>query len=474
MSLYSAMIAGVTGLKAQSQALAVVGDNISNVNTTSYKRSYSQFSTMVTRSGGQAAYSAGGVRARTQQLIDQQGVLQPAQRTTDIGLNGQGMFVVNTQSGGTAGGGQQLYTRAGAFTEDKQGYLRNAAGFFLQGWRVDQNGVIINPNAIESVALRSINGIAIPTGNITVKANFDASQAAVAPATTGVADFANPPTWADLNDLANLTGPFTGFNGHVTNTVSVYDSLGVPHGVTMRAIRLDPPSANQWGLAVTVPSAEVNSAALPAGPAGAERVVGWGTITFNGDGSLNALNLFGSDPAGGAWVPAGSNNTLNIPWTDGANTSAINFNFGTIGAANGLTQFDSPTNYTTLIDADGAPVGQRTGVLIDEQGFVTLQFDNGATRKLYQLPVATFPDVNAMLATVGNAFLATSDSGEANLKAAGVGGAGKISPQALEESNVDLGKEFTDMIVVQRAYAANAKIITTSDEMLDELIRIKR
>jgi flagellar hook protein FlgE len=474
MSLYSAMIAGVAGLKAQSQALAVVSDNISNVNTTSYKRGHSSFSTMVTNSGAQVAYSAGGVRGRAQPLIDQQGVLQAAQRTTDIAINGQGMFVVNSLAGGAAAGGQQVYTRAGNFTEDNQGNLRNAAGYFLQGWRVDQNGVILDPNAIETVALRNVNGVAVPTANITVKANYDASLAAVAPATTGVADFGNPPTFADLNDLGNLTGPFTAFNGHITNNVSIYDALGVSHTVTLRAIRLDPPASNQWGVVATAPATDVNAAGMPAGPAGANRVVGWGTITFNGDGSLNTLNMFGSNVAGTAWVAAGGTNTLNIPWNNGANPSAINLNLGTLGAADGLTQFDSPQSYTTLVDADGAPVGQRTGVLVDEQGFVTLQFDNGATFKLYRIPIATFPDVNGLQAGAGNTYAVTSASGDPNFQISGVGGAGKIAPQALEESNVDLGKEFTDMIVVQRAYSANAKSITTADEMLSELLQIKR
>jgi flagellar hook protein FlgE len=474
MSLYSAMIAGVTGLKSQSQALAVVGDNIANVNTAGYKRGHVSFSSMVTRTGNDVAFSAGGVRTRSQQLIDQQGVLQAAQRTTDIAINGNGFFVVNNNGGGVLAGGQQQYTRAGAFTEDNQGLLRNTAGLFLQGWRLDSSGAIINPSALESVDLDSINGVAVASDRVVVKANLDASLAAVAPATTGAADFGNPPTFADLNDLANLTGPFTAFTGHVTNTMTVYDALGVSHTLTMRAIRLDPQASNQWGMVVTAPSGEINAAGMPAGPAGANRVVGWGTITFNGAGSLSALNLFGSNAAGAAWVGAGASNTLNIAWNNGANNSAIDFNLGTIGAADGLTQFDSARSYTTLIDANGAPVGQRTGVLIDEEGFVTLQFDNGATRRIYQLPVATFPDPNLLLARAGNAYLATGGSGEPNLQLSGVGGAGKIAPQALEESNVDLGKEFTDMIVIQRAYAANSKIITTSDEMLDELIRIKR
>jgi flagellar hook protein FlgE len=151
----------------------------------------------------------------------------------------------------------------------------------------------------------------------------------------------------------------------------------------------------------------------------------------------------------------------------------MDLNFGTPGKTDGMTQFASAYN-VAFTNQDGAPVGLRTGVFIDQDGFVTATFSNGAVRKIYQLPIATFADPNSLRARNGNAYQQTTQSGEFNLRAANNGGAGRIEPSSLEGSNVDLGQEFTNMIVTQRAYGANAKTITTADEMLQELMQIKR
>ncbi|MCC2662522.1 MAG: flgE, partial [Geminicoccaceae bacterium] len=146
---------------------------------------------------------------------------------------------------------------------------------------------------------------------------------------------------------------------------------------------------------------------------------------------------------------------------------------GTIDSASGLSQFASDYNVAFVIQ-NGAEVGDLNGVTIDDEGFVIATFTNGATQKIYKLPLATFANPLALDPRTGNVFVQTAASGEFNLRSAGEGGAGVVSPSALEAANVDLADEFTKMIVTQRAYSANARIITTADEMLDELIRISR
>jgi flagellar hook protein FlgE len=151
----------------------------------------------------------------------------------------------------------------------------------------------------------------------------------------------------------------------------------------------------------------------------------------------------------------------------------IDFNLGTAGTADGLTQYDaSSTLYAT--QSNGALFGALTGVRIDGDGRVIAQFDNGIENPIYQLPIATFLNPDGLRALSGNAYSASVESGNVALKVASQGGAGGVQSSALEQSTVDLAKEFSDMIVIQRAYSAASKIITTADEMLDELTRLKR
>ena len=154
-------------------------------------------------------------------------------------------------------------------------------------------------------------------------------------------------------------------------------------------------------------------------------------------------------------------------------SSQINLYIGDTGTANGLTQLAGKFT-TNFVTQDGAKYGSYTGVSISKDGIVTAIFDNGETRAIAQIPLATFVDANALEALTGNAYIETTSSGNATLRTAGEGGAGAISANALEDSTVDIAEEFTDMITTQRAYSAASKIITTADSMLEELLTIKR
>ena len=151
----------------------------------------------------------------------------------------------------------------------------------------------------------------------------------------------------------------------------------------------------------------------------------------------------------------------------------IDFDFGSVGQANGITQFAAAYN-PSFIDTDGAAFGQFSGVTISEAGLVTALFENGDIRPIFKIPVATFPNPNGLGSNTGNVYNQTDFSGLFFLRTAGTGGAGTVQNSVLESSTVDVAKEFTNMITTQRAYSASAKIISTADEMLDELVRIKR
>lgn len=189
------------------------------------------------------------------------------------------------------------------------------------------------------------------------------------------------------------------------------------------------------------------------------------SVSFNADGTPKEIN---TDKIAIEWGNGASDMTGNY-----YESSQINLYIGDTGTANGLTQLAGKftTNYVTQ---DGAKYGNYTGVSISEDGIVTAIFDNGETRAIAQIPIATFVDANALEALTGNAYIETTSSGNATLRTAGEGGAGVISSNSLEESTVDIAEEFTDMITTQRAYSAASKIITTADSMLEELLTIKR
>jgi flagellar hook protein FlgE len=158
---------------------------------------------------------------------------------------------------------------------------------------------------------------------------------------------------------------------------------------------------------------------------------------------------------------------------DAANSKQITLDFGTVTEANGMTQFgDSFT--PVFINQNGSRFGTFAGVTVSADGLVTALFDNGETRMIYKLPMATFVNVNELEGRSGGVWNATEASGDYTLRTADNGQAGQTIQNSLETSTVDIGEEFTDMIVVQRAYSASAKIISTADQMLEELMRVKR
>ena len=180
-------------------------------------------------------------------------------------------------------------------------------------------------------------------------------------------------------------------------------------------------------------------------------------VTFNGQGIPTAFNV----------------DDITVDMINGASDLAVDFNFGTLNQADGLVQFAAAYN-PTFIDTDGAGFGQFSGVTIGEDGLVTALFENGDIRPVFKIPVATFPNPGGLGANTGNVFTQTDFSGLFFLRTAGTGGAGKVQSSVLEASTVDIAKEFTQMITTQRAFSASAKILSTADEMLDELVRIKR
>ncbi|MEZ5930540.1 MAG: flagellar hook protein FlgE [Alphaproteobacteria bacterium] len=447
MSLFGALFSGVTGLSAQSQSMSMISDNISNVSTTAYKGAVADFSTLVTTTSGVTTFSPGGVKSNTNFEIARQGLIEPSTSPTDVALVGDGFFVVSDLSDGT---GDQLYTRAGSFKTDALGNLRNSAGFYLQGWALDNDDEIIDVNQISTVNIRLVNGTATATTRIEMGANLDATHTPHAGAYAA----------GDMADYYNSNG-VSGVQPHFSRNIQVFDSLGRAHSVTVGFLK--DPATSTWNVEVYGDVADLETGTHPNG------LLASGQVVFGGGGEPASLSITPLTPTAAPGAPIG------IDWldTDGASDSLVEFDFGTVGETNGLSQFASNFN-VVFVNQNGADVGQLNGVSINDEGFVIASFSNGEQKKLYKLPIANFANPLALDPRSGNVYGETVASGTFNLREAGVGGAGTISPSSLEAANVDIADEFTKMIVTQRAYSANARIITTTDEMLDELIRLRR
>lgn len=440
MSLYAALYSGTSGLAANSSALGIISDNITNVNTVGYKAANAEFMTLVTESSTYGSYSPGGVQARARSLIGAQGLLQTSTSATDLAIDGNGFFVVRPSMDSD----EVFFTRAGSFRPDDRGFLQNTAGMYLMGWPLDANGRYMDNgdvNVLSPINIAALTGTAEATTTAKIRANLMSSQEA----------YAGAPVYDPVATPGQMaTGDV---EPHFSKTIKVYDSQGSAHNITMSFLKGT--NTNEWHVEIHGSDTDIANG-TPQG------LVAAGTVLFNDDGSLDLTN---SDPA--LFGP------INFDWTNGAADSNITFNFGTDGQSNGLTQFDSTS---TMISSsiDGAVFGNVTGVSVGKDGVVTALFDNGLTRAVYKLPVATFQNPEGLMSVQGNSFARTDYSGNFELVSSGTGGAGSVSPKTLEASTVDLAEEFTKLITTQRAYSASARIITTADEMLTELNQLKR
>lgn len=448
MSLYGALFSGVTALNAQSQSIGAISDNIANVNTVGYKGTETRFATLVTVPTTQTRYTPGGLEARPRPLIDRQGVLQSSASATDVAITGAGMFVVNTSSDPINNPGTYLYSRAGSFTTDASGNLRNTAGYYLQGFPIDVNGNIptnqSDPAVLRTINVNGVAGTAEPTTTLGLQLNLQASQTPLT-VTTGSGGGG---AYA-AGDIASGAVP-----PQFERSIAIVDSKGGNRTLTFGFVRDAALPANQWRAEIYLDPAADSTTATG--------ILSSGIVAFNTNGTFDAANTTLST-------------SLNVAYAAalGLAPNAIALNLGTDGTSDGITQFDSPSTLTNS-NVNGAVFGQLSSVKINEEGVVSVVFSNGRTKDVYKLPIATFRNPNGLENRNGNAYEATTAAGSINFQVAGQGGAGKIAPSSLEGSTTDLATEFSNMILTQRAYSAASKVITTADELLDELIRIKR
>jgi flagellar hook protein FlgE len=411
--MIASLYAGISGLSANATAMTVIGDNIANVNTTAFKSNRSHFANILSTSLGGESGTAGGGRGVGFWGVSApwtQGSLENSTSATDLAINGKGFFMVQDTSG------SNFYTRAGNFTFDKEGFLVNPDGHQLQGYQIDTAGNI-----------GSITDIYIPGERVSP------------PAATTEFNF-------DINLNA---GALTGDT--YTTAQTVYDSLGNAVPVTFTFTRQA--AAQTWTVTGSIPAS--------AGTA----------VTFGGSASMNIV----FDDAGIMTSPA-ANVTTALTLTNGADTPlSMNWAFeDASGNSYGDVTGYASASGTTFQYQDGYPAGMLRGISVDETGVVTASYSNGEMTPLYQIALVDFPSYDGLTKMGKNLYAASLDSGQALVGVAGTGRLGSVAPNSLEMSNVDLAEEFVKMITTQRAFQANSKVITSSDEILQELINIKR
>jgi flagellar hook protein FlgE len=440
MSLFGALTTGVSGMNAQSRSMGNISENLANTQTTGYKRVDTRFSHLVTNSSARFNLP-GGVVATPSYQNNVQGTLLSTQSTTDLAITGGGFFAVADNPGAAT----TSYSRRGDFALNKDGYLVNGSGQFLRGWEIN------NPEATSGFIAdtSAANPIRIDASPVPASATGATSATALG---TGIDYIANLPS--NAADGSNFT-----------SSIQVFDQFGNTNTVNLTWTKVAA-TPNTWDLAATLTDETNTTTALNIDGAATAQFVFNDTTNAGTLATINGASAVNSD--GNAFVSLGD-----VFGT----TGNVDINFGgAFNATSGMTQFsdqDAQVSVRSLVQ-DGFSSGQFRDLSINDDGYITANYTNGTTRTLYQIPLASFPAPNALQRLDLGAFAATLESGQPTLNAAGRGGTGSLTGSALEGSNVDVADEFSKLIITQRIFSANARSITTSDQMLEEVVNLKR
>lgn len=421
MSIWNSLYRASSGLNAHSRALGVVGDNIANVSTVGFRGSRATFSALLGGMGPNGQRLGAGVLMEGADVDFGTGGLEQTGRPLDLAVRGSGFFVVEGSSGGTPG---TFYTRDGRFSADAGGYIVSPGGLRLQGYALD---------ATTGAAAATADDIQLPTTQ--------------PPGATTSLDL-----FAQLDNQLPLNQP-------VSTTVTVFDSRGAARTVQV-ALQKTSPTTWDW-------TATADGADIAGGTAGTPVTLGTGTLTFDTNGALQSQ--------------AGSPITADFVDATPAQAIAINFGDDIASGGTGLggsTAFDAnnaaPEIDIRLVSQDGWPPGTLLDVEVGADGTIAGIFSNGLQVDFARVALATFPGPNGLVRAGSQLFQESNASGTPLVGTAATGPRGGISGGTIERSNVDLGHELVTLIAYQRAFQANARTVTTADEMLAETTNIKR
>lgn len=424
----------VSGIRAASSQLGIIGNNIANSSTTGFKQSRGEFSDVFASSAlGVASNSVGrGVElsAIAQQFT--QGNISFTDSSLDLAISGTGFFMLDD-------GGVKRFTRSGAFAVDSEGFVTNNEGLRLQAFRADATGQITG--LVNDVRLTTSQIEPIRTSKVEVTANLDSREKAPLLGNTwpagGFNAFASPPT-APTADM---------FNG--STSLTVYDSLGNPHALTtyfVKSAPASPPTPNEWQVHTTIDGVTTS------GP---------DTITFEQNGQFDAaslpidINITGWAPLDASGNPTGANSAQSLT-VDLSSTTQFGSDYG-----------------VSFISQNGFSSGQLRGVEISDSGVIFARYTNGQSFALGQVALANFANQQGLQPLGSTAWAETFASGVATISKPGTAGLGLIQSGALEDSNVDITQQLVNMITAQRNFQANAQVIQTEDTVTQTVINLR-
>ncbi len=445
MSLIGSLNAAVGGMDAQAFALSSISDNVANSQTVGFKQTDTAFSDYVTQSSA-TFHSPGAVVALPEYTNSVQGTISQVSNPTALAISGSGFFPVQLPTSATTFSPQQYYTRTGDFTTNNAGNLVNSTGYVLDGWpATNVTGTAFNTNALGPIEISQAPSPPVPTSNITLAANLPAT-----PPVGTTSYSSNVP----INDASG--------NAQTVNMTWSQATAAGPVSATNVVSATNPVIPNQWDLTLA-------SGGTTTGPL----QVAFGTTPATA-GMITSITAAPTDPAGTA--PAvqttGSPATVNMTLNFGFGPQNIALDLGQFGSSSGVTQF-AGTDYAVASQTqNGSTQGNYSSVSIQSTGNVVINYDNGATKTIAQIPLANFASPDSLQQQSGQAFTATLASGPANVVTAGTGGTGTMVVGAEEGSNVDIATQFTQMIVAQRAYTANSKVVTTANSMLQDALNM--
>jgi flagellar hook protein FlgE len=411
--MLSSYSTALSGLNAMSTAIDIVGNNLANLNTTGYKEDRADFKDLVAQSlGGDSQHQVGlGTAAPITSRIFSQGTITQTQSSYDAAINGNGFFVVKN------GDGQSLYTRDGSFTVDQSGYLKTSTGEYVQGWSA-QNGVLNSSGALGNIQLPI--GQNLPpqaTTQITLAGNLSSSAQA-----------------------GTAAGTFT-------QQVQAVDSLGNTVPLNMTFTKSSTVSG-QWDYAVTTPGGPVVAG-------------GTGSIQFDSSGAITSPTA------------ANGNIALSVSGlTDGASNMNVNWNLYNSDGTPRFTQFSEASSISSQ-SQNGQVAAQLTGVSLQNGGNVVATYSNGAQQQVVaQLAVAGVRNPESLVDVGNNNFSLGANTAAPTVGTAGTGGRGAVDGESLEGSTVDIASEFSNLLVYERSYQANSRVVTVSDQLAQEAVNL--
>jgi flagellar hook protein FlgE len=415
--MFTSFSTALSALNATSTAIDVVGNNLANMNSTGFKASEMSFSDLVTQSLG-AGLGTTQVGFGTATPITLRNFAQGAIQTTggvlDGAISGQGFFVVQDPTSGNT-----EYTRAGSFQTDANGNLMTANGDYVQGWTADSTGAMDTNQAVSNIV--------IPVGSL---------QAPVA--TTAVSAELN------LNSAANADNTST-----FSMPITIYDSLGTSHVLTLSFTKT---GDNAWAYTATLPAADLSD------PTTAE--VATGNLVFQSDGTLDLTQT----PTPVQFiVPA---------FVDGATSGGtVTWSLTNSSGAGAITQYDQPSASSSS-SQDGQKASQLVNVGLGNGGTLLAQYSDGQQVTVGQVALASIRNPDSLIAVGNNNFMLSEASAAPNIGVPGTGGRGTIQGGSIEASNVDIATEFTNLIVYQRGYEANGKVVSTANTLSQDTINL--